>query len=212
MFDPISRLHPLILTLDGDGASGGGDGGDGNDGGGYTPPATQADLDRIINGATAKVHKRYEGYDDFKAKAAKWDEYEANAGGGNGGGDQAAIEAARNEGKAEGEQSTAARYQRRLVSTEAKSIAASLGFNDPADALAVIDPEKLPIKDDEPDTDEIKKLVEELAEKKPYLVGKGTQPRRRPQPRPGEQQQNDTAKGGKASAALRQLAASRKGH
>jgi len=44
----------------------------------YTPPATQADLDRIISERLARVKaKEPEDYKDLKAKAAKFDEIEA---------------------------------------------------------------------------------------------------------------------------------------
>lgn len=55
--------------------------GEGGDGGGkeFTPPASQEELDKIVNGAVARTHKQYEGHDDLKAKAQKWDAYEAEA-------------------------------------------------------------------------------------------------------------------------------------
>lgn len=40
----------------------------------YTPPATQADLDHIIESRLARERAKYEGFDDFKAKAAKYDQ------------------------------------------------------------------------------------------------------------------------------------------
>lgn len=40
----------------------------------YTPPATQADLDHIIETRLARERAKYAGYDDYKAKAAKYDE------------------------------------------------------------------------------------------------------------------------------------------
>lgn len=53
--------------------------GEGGEGGGkeFTPPASQEELDKIVNGAVARTHKQYEGHDDLKAKAQKWDAYEA---------------------------------------------------------------------------------------------------------------------------------------
>jgi len=36
---------------------------------GFRPPASQEELDRIINTAVARTHKKYEGFDDLKAKA-----------------------------------------------------------------------------------------------------------------------------------------------
>jgi hypothetical protein len=42
----------------------------------YTPPASQEEFDRIISDRLAREGKKYEGFDDFKAKAAKLDELE----------------------------------------------------------------------------------------------------------------------------------------
>lgn len=65
----MTHSHPF-LRFSGEGGEGGGGGGE------FKAPESQEDLDKIINGATAKVHKRYEGFDDFKAKAEKWDAHE----------------------------------------------------------------------------------------------------------------------------------------
>lgn len=46
---------------------------------GYTPPATQADLDRIIADRVARERGKYADYDDLKAKAARLDTIEASA-------------------------------------------------------------------------------------------------------------------------------------
>jgi hypothetical protein len=78
---------------DGSGAGAGGD--DKNAGSSFTAPATQADLDKIINGAVARTHKQYEGF--VKAEAPKQEQKQ----------DQGAkspeeiAEAAREEGRAE---------------------------------------------------------------------------------------------------------------
>jgi hypothetical protein len=42
----------------------------------YTPPATQADLDRIIADRLSREKAKYADYGDLKAKAAKFDEAE----------------------------------------------------------------------------------------------------------------------------------------
>ena len=55
------------------------DGGGGGGGGGgeeFTPPADQAALDKLINDAVGRAHAKYKGFDDFKAKADKWDAHE----------------------------------------------------------------------------------------------------------------------------------------
>lgn len=54
-----------------DGEGGGGDGGE------FKAPASQDDLDKIVNDRLARERKKFEGHDDFKAKAEKWDAYEA---------------------------------------------------------------------------------------------------------------------------------------
>lgn len=43
---------------------------------GFTPPATQADLDRIISDRLARERAKFGDYDDLKAKAAKFDQAE----------------------------------------------------------------------------------------------------------------------------------------
>ncbi|MBC3186295.1 DUF4355 domain-containing protein [Corynebacterium sp. zg-331] len=40
----------------------------------YQPPATQEDLDRIIEARIARERAKYQGHDEYKAKAAKYDE------------------------------------------------------------------------------------------------------------------------------------------
>lgn len=40
----------------------------------YVPPATQADLDRIIESRLARERAKYEGFDEFKQKAAQLDQ------------------------------------------------------------------------------------------------------------------------------------------
>jgi hypothetical protein len=62
-------------------------------GGEFTPPASQEALDQIINAAVARTHKRYEGFDDYKAKAEQFDQLQTT--------DGDALEQAREEGRAE---------------------------------------------------------------------------------------------------------------
>lgn len=172
----------------------------------YKAPQSQEELDRIVEGRLQRERAKYADYEDLKKKASDHDAYvesqKTEA--------QKAIDAARGEASTEVTQ----KFVTRLVNGEVKAIAATLGFNDPADALQVLDPSKLPTKDDEPDTDAIKALVEKLATDKPYLVsGDGAhKPRTRPKPAPGDPApKDDASKGGKgkAASALRQLAANR---
>jgi hypothetical protein len=48
----------------------------GGNSGNYTPPASQADLDRIIADRITREKAKYADYSDLKAKAAKFDEAE----------------------------------------------------------------------------------------------------------------------------------------
>jgi len=50
---------------------------DGGDKGGFTPPASQADFDRIISERVTRERAKYADHADLKAKAAKFDALEA---------------------------------------------------------------------------------------------------------------------------------------
>lgn len=205
-----------FLRFNGEGGDGGGGGDgtqqgtqDGNQPPAYTPPQSQADLDRIVEARLARERQKLTteyGGDaaSVKAQLAEYEKYKESQ--------KTETEKAIDEAKKGTAAETAQRFLSKLVGSEVKALAASLGFNDPADALAVIDLAKLPVKDDEPDTDEIKKLVEKLATDKPYLLKAG-KPTPRTRPKPGEGDPTDTATTagkGKAAAALRALGANRK--
>lgn len=64
---------PYLRHFDGDG---GGAGGGGNEGG-YKAPESQEALDKLIEDRVARAKKPFEGFEDFKSKAEKWDAYEA---------------------------------------------------------------------------------------------------------------------------------------
>ncbi|MDR1266591.1 MAG: hypothetical protein LBK42_13800 [Propionibacteriaceae bacterium] len=46
--------------------------------GAWTPPADQAELDRIVQDRVARERAKYAGHDEFKAKARKYDEWQAS--------------------------------------------------------------------------------------------------------------------------------------
>lgn len=209
-----------FLRFNGDGGDGGGgDGGDGTPSGAeggnnqppaYTPPQSQADLDRIVEARLARERQKLAGEyggdaASVKAQLEEYSKYKESQ--------KTETEKAIDEAKKGTASEVTQRFLTRLVGSEVKSIAAVAGFNDPADALAVIDPAKLPVTDDEPDTEAIKKLVDKLAADKPYLLKPGTKPTPRTRPKPGEGDPTDTATTagkGKAAAALRALGANRK--
>lgn len=75
----FGQLIPTGLHLrffapaEGEGAGSGGGGSE------FTPPASQEEFDRILNDRLARERKKFDGHEDFKAKAAKFDAQEAAA-------------------------------------------------------------------------------------------------------------------------------------
>ncbi|MGF4045732.1 hypothetical protein ACX800_09980 [Paenarthrobacter nitroguajacolicus] len=182
--------------------------GEGAEGGGestYTPPATQADLDRIIQDRLKRAKPA--DYDDLKSKAAEYDKYKESSKTEQ----QKAIEAAR----AEGAQEVTGKFTTRIVNADIRATAATLGFSDPQDAIALFgDISKVEITDDGPDAKAIKARLDEIAKDKPYLLKTTTGPKvvTKPKPVKGEESDADNKPGkSKAAAALRQLGAARRG-
>ena len=173
---------------------------------GFTPPQSQADLDRIIQERIARERNKFADYDDLKAKATEYDQFKESSKSEQ----QKAIDAA----KAEGAQEVTGRFTKRIVNAEIKATAAALGFSDPGDAIALFgDISEVKIEDDGPDAEAIKVRLSEIAEKKPYLLkeAKGsTPPATRPKPKRGSES-TDTKPSGKsrAAAALREFSGSR---
>ncbi|MDF2849133.1 MAG: scaffold protein [Oerskovia sp.] len=183
----------------GDGGAGAGSGdGKGGESGKYTPPATQAELDRIISD---RLHRerttKYAGFEDLKAKAEQWDAHEAET--------ASELDKATKAARAEGATEAMTQLTAALVAAEARTLAAAAGFHDPADAAVLLAPK---LKDQklndarEVDSPAIKALVEQLAEDKPHLVKSDDGPRR-PRPNPGQGQ--TTGQGEKSVAAGREL-------
>lgn len=210
-YAPINpKLHLMGLRF-GEGEGGGSEGDGGGEGGSeskYSAPATQADLDRIIESRLSRDRAanadKFKDYDELKAAKSKYDELLESQKSEH----QKAIDAARGEAGTEITQ----KFLSKLVHSEVKSVASALGFNDPSDALQALGGE-LPVKGDEPDTEAIKKAIEKLAADKPYLVAEPRTGKPRTRPRPAEGEKDNTPAGGTggAAAALRQLALSRKG-
>lgn len=172
----------------------------------FKAPASQDELDRIVEGRLRREREKFADYDELKRKATEHDAYVESQKTEQ----QKAIDAAKGEASTE----TAQKFLTKLVHGDVKAIAATLGFNDPSDALQVLGAD-MPVKDDEPDTDAIKALVEKLATDKPYLLKaeeSRPKPRTRPKPAEGEKPDKDNHEGkGRAAAALRQLGVARKG-
>lgn len=134
-----------------------------------TPPAntgstfTQDQLNSIVKQERERERARFEGWiskDDHEAALKKASE--------------------ETEGRVKGE----ALYE--LAQSEAKRIGDKLRFHDSAEALRVLDREKLPVKDGRIDGDSLETAIKKLAEEKPYLVqaDDGGKPKPKPGTRP----------------------------
>lgn len=138
----------------------------------FEPITSQEELDRRLGARLAREREKFADYDDLKAAKVEYDKLLDAAKTEQ----ERAVEAARNEGKTEA--LTVANT--RLVSAEARALAAGAKFRDPADAVAFLDLKDVKVNDDgSVDADAIKAKLTTLAETKPYLVddGKGGKPR-----------------------------------
>lgn len=165
-------------------------------GGSYTPPATQDDLNRIIEQRLSRERSRYSDYDDLKAKAAKFDEADAAS--------KSELQKA---------QDALAERDARLADLPKTirgqvlrfaSVASQKGFLDPEDALVFLGDVDLA------DNDALSAALDELAERKPHLVKAAPKQKLPVRPKPGagddESRNVDSLKGKeRAAAALRQM-------
>lgn len=114
---------------------------------------TQADLDRILQGRLAK----FSDYDQMKQQLEEL--RTAN---------QTDTEKAIEEAKKAGAAEAAAEVSQRLLQSEARAIAAELGFHDPKDAHLHV-PADI-VSDGEVDLTRLQEAIEKVAADKPYLV------------------------------------------
>lgn len=171
----------------------------------YTPPASQADLDRIIQDRVAREQKKFGDYEELKAKAGEFDAYKTASLTDQ----EKAVEAARLEGRTNAE----SEWSQRLLGAEIRAVAADLKFKSPADALQLFgDTSAIPIADGVVDSAAVKTRLEALATEKAYLIDVQDEAPRvatKPKPKPttpSPDQKTETGKG-RAAAALRQLGA-----
>lgn len=150
------------------------------------PPAptptsfTQEDVNRIVAERLTREGKKYEGFDDLKAKATKFDEIEAQ--------NATELDKAIKKADADARADMSTKTNTRLVRAEVKAAASAAGFHDPADAAVLLHGKFGEVKvTDDGDVDEaaVKALVEELAKSKPHLVKTDNG---RPTPLPGQGQ------------------------
>jgi hypothetical protein len=122
---------------------------------------TQADVDRLI--AERLKRAKPADYDDLKAKARQFDELQAaNA---------SELEKAVNAARKEGETEATKRANARLVTAEARALAAEMQFRKPAHAVRLIDLAEATVDDaGEVDTAAVRKLLDDLAKDDPLLL------------------------------------------
>jgi multidrug efflux pump subunit AcrA (membrane-fusion protein) len=141
-------------------------------------PLTQEKVNSLLAEQKRKLSERYAGYDDLKKKAeahdAALDAAKTDA--------EKAIEAARKEG----ETTALERANGRLVSSEARAIAAEQKFRNPGTAVKLLDLSGVNVADDGTvDANAIKTRLKELAEAEPYLIDDGKKSTPKPDPAQG---------------------------
>lgn len=132
----------------------------------WKPPASQADLDRIISDRLARQRAQFADYDELKAKAAQVDALEAAS--------RTDLERAVEAAKSETKQEVAKAANARLVAAEARALAAEAKFRNPRIAVGSIDLTGVSVDENgSVDAEAIKVELKRLAESDPYLVDDG---------------------------------------
>lgn len=160
---------------------------EGGEGGGkqYTPPATQADLDRIIADRVARAKAQFKDYTDLKTKAAQFDQLQAA--------NQTDLERA--QGELSNWQQQAEQWRTAALSSRVETLA-STDFADPSDALAALgDPTQFLDAGGVIDDDAIRNRLAELLDRKPHWRRQDNTPQgpRTPAPNPAQGQGGQAA-------------------
>lgn len=135
----------------------------------WTPPASQADLDRIISDRLARERAKYADYDEVKKRAEEFDKL-ADAQKTE---TERAIEAARNEAA----ESVRSELLTERVLDKVETLAAK-DFADPDDArLRLASRAAEFLKDGKVDTESIKTALASLLTDKPHLAARDGRPR-----------------------------------
>lgn len=131
-------------------------------GGTWTPPASQADLDRIIADRVARTKAQFKDYNDLKTKAAEYDRLAESQ----------KTEAQKAQDRAEAAEKAAAAATERAVRAEIKAIATG-EFADPTDAYLYLgDLSRFIDKSGDVDSDAIEAALKEVEKAKPHLVAR----------------------------------------
>lgn len=160
----------------------------------FEPITSQADLDRILGARLAREREKFADYDTLKTKASEYDKALEAARTDQ----EKAVEAARNEGRTEA--LTAANT--RLLTAEARALAAEAKFAAPALVVRAIDLSDVKVNDDgSVDAEAIKAKLKEAADSGAFVVGDGEKPK----PKPDRAQGGAAAKGDRSVASGREL-------
>lgn len=162
----------------------------------FTPPATQADFDRMVGERLARERSKFADYEQLKEKASKFDELDAQS--------KSELQKAQDALAEKDKQLASIPEEARRQALRFASFASQRGFLDPEDALAFIGNVDL-------DNDAaVTAALDDLAERKPHLVRiKSPKPPARPKPK-GTAEDGESSDEGlegkeRAAAALRQM-------
>lgn len=149
-------------STEGTGTEGQGTEGQQQAGGGYTPPATQAELDRIIADRVNRTKSQFKDYNDLKTKAAEYDKLEESR----------KTDLQKSQEREQAASDRAAAATQRAVRAEVKAIATG-EFADPTDAYLYLGDLSRFVKDDgDVDSTAIEDALKEIEKAKPHLVAK----------------------------------------
>lgn len=157
----------------------------------FEPISSQADLDRVLGERLARERAKYADYGDLKKKAEAHDEALEAARSDQ----EKAVEAAKNEGRTE----ALTTANSRLLSAEARALAAEAKFASPALAVRALDLSDVAVNDDgSVDAEAIKSKLKELADSGAFVIGDGEKPK----PKPDKSQGGPTKTTGSKLAGL----------
>ena len=160
----------------------------------FEPITSQDEFDKRLAARLQRERSKFADYDDLKSKVANLDKITADA-------------------RSEGEKSASEKLSSKLFEAEVKAAATSLGFHDPADALAQFGSRDGTMKGLDIDSEALSKRLTEIAEAKPYLVKGESGPKVALKPKiagnPDKKSGQEAPKGSKAAAALRAFSSSR---
>jgi hypothetical protein len=149
------RAYWPVLGGADDGSEGENGNGDGHQqaGSSWTPPASQDDLNRIIEQRLARERAKFADYDDLKAKAEKHDALEMEL--------SSEAEKAARKAREEAAAATRAELQPQFVLAKLEAHAARAGVADEdlTKALRYVDPSKFVTDDGTPDSEAMKDFV-----------------------------------------------------